>query len=688
MKKGLLFTALTAIAAVSMAWAAETLWLHRADGITMGLPISKADSITVDASRQNVVIVGVDRSTTNIPRADLQRITMGDATNVVDITFAGADVTVVNPRAFEGVTVEKNGADVVVVAEDAADVVYRLSGATEDGSVSITSTDDFSLALNGVEITNADGAAIELKTERNVAVQLCEGTQSKLVDASTFAAVGGLNESACLYSEGSLTFTGGGALSITAGQKTALFSKRAVEVNGAAVSCVSSFADAISAGSFRMESGSVVAQGADSGSSINCTDGSFIINGGKLIAMAGNCTEPTEYACNQYYVLCTIPSVAKGAAITVKDEAGKETTGFIAVQDYADNTHLLISEPSLKVGSTYSIFAAGAKVATFEAVEGTASATWRAGEIEDVESTKKDFDYGEVKIGDYYYSDGSWSDGGFLGFDRTGNGKVLWASPKPAPTYTNPYTGAARKVIGIVYTTDLSRMGEAEKQALKEKGVKTPHGLVMASRVILAQWDNGLYDESGIGLSPIVGATPEDLYPTLNAIVSGYKVHKIMTENRKSEIAKGDYPVLNNLVSGAVDKYYGGPAADVKSTGWYVPAPAQMFDIIRNFSGLDYTENPEWYYPETTTRFNWQRDKYLSFWTKYPENLIELINVTLSTLASTEKDDFPTGGDVNYMTSIFPSNDCYYCMPICEKYVSCEPIYKTNIQPVRFVLAF
>ena len=82
----------------------------------MGLPISKADSITVDASRQNVVIVGVDRSTTNIPRADLQRITMGDATNVVDITFAGADVTVVNPRAFEGGTGEKNGADVVVVA--------------------------------------------------------------------------------------------------------------------------------------------------------------------------------------------------------------------------------------------------------------------------------------------------------------------------------------------------------------------------------------------------------------------------------------------------------------------------------------------------------------------------------------------------------------------------------------------
>lgn len=688
MRKTGLFTALAAVAAVSMAWAAETIWIHRIDGIKMGMPITTADSITVDADRSNVVIVAADGTTTSVPRAEMQRITVGDATDVVEIAFAGSEATVVNPFAFQGVTVEKTGADVTVVADAEADVVYRLSGTTADGSVSIASTGNFTLELDGVSITNADGAAIELKTDRNVAVQLCEGTQSKLVDASTFAAVGGLNESACLYSEGSLTFSGGGTLSIAAGQKNALLSKRAVEVNGATVSCVSCFADAISAGSFRIESGSVMAQGADSGSSINCADGSFIINGGKLIAIAGNCTEPTEYACNQYYVLCTIPSVAKGAAITVKDEIGNETTGFVAAQDFADNTRLLISESKLKAGTSYGIYAAGAKVATFEAVEGSASATWRAGEIEDVESTEKELDYGEVKIGDYYYSDGSWSDGGFLGFDRTGNGKVLWASPKPAPVYTNPYTGATRKVIGIVYTTDLSRMGEAEKQALKEKGVKKPHGLVMASRVILAQWDNGRYDESAIGLSPVVGATPEDLYPTLNAIVSGYKVHKTMTENHRPEIAKGYYPVLNNLVSGAVDKYYGGPAADVKSTGWYVPTPAQMFDIIRNFSGLDYTENPEWYYPVTTTRFNWQRDKYLSFWTKYPESLIELINVALSTLASTEKDDFPIGGDTNYMTSIFPSSDCYYCMPICEKYVSCEPIYKTNIQPVRFVLAF
>lgn len=688
MRKTGLFTALAAVAAVSMAWAAETIWIHRIDGIKMGMPITTADSITVDAGRSNVVIVAADGTTTSVPRAEMQRITVGDATDVVEIAFAGSEATVVNPFAFQGVTVEKTGADVTVVADADADVVYRLSGTTADGSVSIASAGNFTLELDGVSITNADGAAIELKSQSTATVRLCSGTTSILADASAFAAVAGLNEKACLYSEGAINFEGDGSLSIVANQINGVLAKKSVELKDATIACTSYFADALNVASLRIASGELVAQGGDkSGSSVACA-GSFIIDGGKIVGIAGNCSEPTEKACNQNYVLCTIPSVAKNSLIEVRATSGSTAVSFNVAQDYADDTKLLVSGPTLKVGTTYEIISAGAKVAVFSPVAGTPSATWTEGEIVDIESSTKDLDYGEVKIGDYYYSDGSWSDGGFLGFDRTGNGKVLWASPKPAPVYTNPYTGATRKVIGIVYTTDLSRMGEAEKAALKAKGVETPHGLVMASRYVFAQWDNGRYDESSIGVNAVEGATPEDLYPTLNALVSGYEIHTRMVENRLAEIGRGDYPVLNNLVSGAVDKYFGGPSADVKTTGWYVPTPAQMFDIIRNFSGLDYTENPEWYYPVTTTRFNWQRDKYLSFFEKYPENLTELLNDALSTLASSEKNDFQAGGDVNYMTCLFPNQDCYYCMPILDKYVSCEGIYKTNIQPVRFVLAF
>ena len=689
MRKGIFTAALAAIAAVSMAWAAETLWLHRTDGISLGLNIENADSITVDASRSNIVVVGKDGSATAIPRAEVSRLTHGEAATAVEIVFNGTDATVMNPFAFEGVVVEKQGAAVSVSSTANVTVTYSLSGNATEGSLTINSDADVTVALNGVTLATANGAALTVNTTATTTLVLGEGTTTSLSETAAFAAIAGFDEKGCVEVGGSLTIAGSGALNVSASQSCGILAANSVTIAGGELNCTSDYGDALSAGGIvAMRGGRLVAQGGDVlGSSIKSGE-LFHIDGGTLVAIAGTVSEPAANSSNQNYVSCTIPALVANSTVGVFNAAGDEVLSFKAARDYSADSHLVISTPGLTPGASYEISCDGNLIASFQPQSGTPSATWTLGEIVDVESTTPEIDYGEVKIGDYYYSDGSWSDGGFEGFDRTGNGKVLWKSPKPAPTYVNPVTGASRKVIGIVYTTDPERMGEAEKAALKAKGVSKPHGMVMASQYILASWDNGQYDETEIGLGVVAGATPEDLYPTLNAMVSGYDVHQKMVANRYSGIAKGDYPVFNYLLSGAVDKYMGGPVKDAKTTGWYVPTPAQMFDIVRNFSGLDFTENPEWYYPVTTTRFNWQRDKYLSFFEKYPEDLIPLLNETLSGLKSNEKTDFPEAGDVNYMTCIFPQTSCFYCMPILNKYVSCEPLYKTNVQPVRFVLAF
>lgn len=689
MRKGIFTAALAAIAAVSMAWAAETLWLHRTDGISLGLNIENADSITVDASRSNIVVVGKDGSTTAIPRAEVTRLTPGEAATAVEIVYNGTEATVKNPFAFEGVVVEKQGAAVSVSSVATVPVTYSLSGNATEGSLTINSEADVTVALNGVTLATASGAALTVNTTAATTLVLGDGTTSSLSEQAAFAAVAGFYEKGCVEVGGSLTIAGSGILNVNASQSCGILASNSVTIAGGEINCTSAYGNALStAGIVAVRGGRLVAQGGDVvGSSINCGE-LFHIDGGAVAALAGTVTEPSERSSNQNYVSCIVPAISANSIVSVYDAAGAEVLSFKAAHDFSAESHLVISTAGLTPGASYDISCDGNLIASFQPQSGTPSATWTLGEIVDVESTVKEIDYGEVKIGDYYYSDGSWSDGGFEGFDRTGNGKVLWKSPKPAPTYVNPVTGVSRKVIGIVYTTDPERMGEAEKAALKAKGVSKPHGMVMATNWIIAQWDKGMYDESSIGLGNVAGDTPEDLYPTLNAMVSGYEVYKKMLAGRYAEIARGDYPVLNNLLSGAVDKYFGGPAKDVNTTGWYVPTPAQMFDIIRNFSGLDFTESPEWYYPVTNTRFNWQRDKYLSFFEKYPEKLIPLLNVALSTLSDTEKTDFPEAGDVNYMTCLFPQSDCYYCMPITNKYVSCEPIYKTNYQPVRFVLAF
>lgn len=59
----------------------------------------------------------------------------------------------------------------------------------------------------------------------------------------------------------------------------------------------------------------------------------------------------------------------------------------------------------------------------------------------------------QLKLGDYYYSDGSWSDGGLMGMDRTTNTRI-WKSPLPGPDLTNPETSGTRKCIGVIFAVE------------------------------------------------------------------------------------------------------------------------------------------------------------------------------------------------------------------------------------------
>lgn len=59
----------------------------------------------------------------------------------------------------------------------------------------------------------------------------------------------------------------------------------------------------------------------------------------------------------------------------------------------------------------------------------------------------------DLKIGDYYYDDGSWSDGGLIGI-IPGSHVRVWNSSIPGPVLTNPKTNTSRKCIGVVFATD------------------------------------------------------------------------------------------------------------------------------------------------------------------------------------------------------------------------------------------
>lgn len=87
--------------------------------------------------------------------------------------------------------------------------------------------------------------------------------------------------------------------------------------------------------------------------------------------------------------------------------------------------------------------------------------TWTDGGSEEVTSLIASYTAEDLKIGDYFYSDGTTSDGGLRKLYADGTMEI--ANPKPAPE-----TGG-KTVVGIVFQTDPSRIGRAEKETLKTK---------------------------------------------------------------------------------------------------------------------------------------------------------------------------------------------------------------------------
>lgn len=165
----------------------------------------------------------------------------------------------------------------------------------------------------------------------------------------------------------------------------------------------------------------------------------------------------------------------------------------------------------------------------------------------------------DLKIGDYFYSDGTWSDGGLRKIYSDGRREI--ADPKPGPDRSG-----GKVVIGIVFQTDPYRIGRAEKEALSGKA----HGLVMALRtptsIAPVAWWKYRLDEQDEGLTKCL--TKKLRYED----ISGYGNCKHIRSNRGS---LDDYPAFKSA-----EEY--GVQAPATTTGWFLPSSGQWWDILQN----------------------------------------------------------------------------------------------------------
>ena len=129
----------------------------------------------------------------------------------VNITFDDNTATVTGGNSAIVTTIE--GAHVTVTSASKR-VRYIVSGHTTNGSLKFYSERKFQLQLNGVDITNPTGAAINNQCGKSLYLVLNEGTVNTLHDGETYSMTGEEDQKAALFSEGQILVSGKGRLDI------------------------------------------------------------------------------------------------------------------------------------------------------------------------------------------------------------------------------------------------------------------------------------------------------------------------------------------------------------------------------------------------------------------------------------------------------------------------------------------
>ena len=220
-----------------------------------------------------------------------------ESKGTVTITWNGSTANVThNPSSLKQSVVVASGTASDVIIYSSKKVDFVLKGTTSDGSLTLYSEKKCAMTLDGVTVTNADGAAINMpkKTVGTIAYggKTCyvvvKGTNT-LTDGTTYSsAVSGEDMKATLFSEGQLIFSGTGTLNVTSRYGHGIASDDYIRIRGGKhnpVINVTSVKDGISVNDYLlMYGGTVTVNAADDG--VDVGKGYVAINGGRLTVNA------------------------------------------------------------------------------------------------------------------------------------------------------------------------------------------------------------------------------------------------------------------------------------------------------------------------------------------------------------------------------------------------------------------
>ena len=203
---------------------------------------------------------------------------------VIYINYGGDDVEVTG--TVSGVSVQTSGAHVTVM-NIAGPVQFVVSGTTTDGSLKFYGDKRFQLLLNGANITNPNGAAINNQGSKSMYVVLADGTTSQLQDGTDYTLVENEDQKAALFSEGQIIFSGTGRLDVLANGRGGIRSDDYIRIRpGVKLYIESSALDGLRANDgIIMDGGVINVVNSGAGAKGVRSGGVMTVNGGRLIAI-------------------------------------------------------------------------------------------------------------------------------------------------------------------------------------------------------------------------------------------------------------------------------------------------------------------------------------------------------------------------------------------------------------------
>ena len=213
----------------------------------------------------------------------------------ITITFSKSGAATVSGDDAGIVSINSN--DVTATNNTETIIRYVLTGETNDGFFKLYSSKKQAIVLNGVSITNPDGAAINNQSKKRTFIVLNDGTKNYLTDGTNYSdATDNEDMKACFFSEGQLVFSGSGYLEVDANCKAGIRSDDYVRTMPKS----NIFVDASSGNGIRGNDAVIVTGGvinvnvtgtADKGIS---TDGEIRIDGGRTTILTSGGYEYDE----------------------------------------------------------------------------------------------------------------------------------------------------------------------------------------------------------------------------------------------------------------------------------------------------------------------------------------------------------------------------------------------------------